>query len=141
MALVKGGPNPDAAKAFLDWAASQATQELIVQEIGRRSIRTDVKASGDLPPLSDIALMNYESTHQYFPPGFSHPHMTMWSAFLLPYIEEQTLYDSIDIEDWTLNTIWRPIPSPRKEKPTGSELRCTYPELSPRLPTASWASL
>lgn len=60
MALVKGGPNPDGAKAFLDWAASAATQELIVQEIGRRSIRTDVKASGDLPPLSDIALMDYD---------------------------------------------------------------------------------
>lgn len=60
MALVKNAPNPEGAKAFIDWAASKATQELIVAEIGRRSIRTDVKASGDLPPLSDIALMDYD---------------------------------------------------------------------------------
>ncbi|MEZ5824321.1 MAG: extracellular solute-binding protein [Geminicoccaceae bacterium] len=60
MALVKDGPNPDGGKAFIDWAASAETQALIVDEIGRRSIRTDVKASGDLPPLSDIALMNYD---------------------------------------------------------------------------------
>ena len=36
MALVKKAPNPAAGKAFLDWALSAATQDMAVQELGRR---------------------------------------------------------------------------------------------------------
>ncbi|MEM7026297.1 MAG: extracellular solute-binding protein [Pseudomonadota bacterium] len=60
MALVKDGPNPDGAKQFLDWALSKETQELVVEEMGRRPIRTDVAPSGDLKPLGEIALMDYD---------------------------------------------------------------------------------
>ncbi|MGH2848931.1 MAG: extracellular solute-binding protein [Thermoleophilaceae bacterium] len=60
MALVKGAPNPEAGKAFLDWALSRETQELVVQELGRRPIRTDVEPSGDLTPMSEIELIDYD---------------------------------------------------------------------------------
>jgi iron(III) transport system substrate-binding protein len=59
MALVKGAPNPDGGKKFLDWALSKETQELVVQEMGRRPIRTDVAPSGDLKPLDEIKLIDY----------------------------------------------------------------------------------
>lgn len=45
-----------------------------------------------------LAILNYETAHKHMPPGFSHPYMTMWSGFILPHIEQGTLYDSIDIE-------------------------------------------
>jgi iron(III) transport system substrate-binding protein len=60
MALVKDAPNPEAAKAFLDWALSKEIQELVVQELGRRPIRTDVAASGDLTPMGEIELIDYD---------------------------------------------------------------------------------
>lgn len=46
----------------------------------------------------NLAMVNYESAHQKFPPGFSHPHMTMWSGFILPFIEQENLYESVDLE-------------------------------------------
>ncbi len=60
MALVKDAPNAEGGKAFLDWALSKETQELVVQELGRRPIRTDVAPSGDLKPLSEIELIDYD---------------------------------------------------------------------------------
>ncbi len=60
IALVKGGPNPDNGKVFIDWALSQETQEFLVQEMGRRPVRVDVAASGDLPPLSEIEVVPYD---------------------------------------------------------------------------------
>jgi iron(III) transport system substrate-binding protein len=60
MALVKGAPNSDGGKQFLDWALSKETQELVVQELGRRPIRTDVAPSGDLKPLAEIELIDYD---------------------------------------------------------------------------------
>ena len=62
MALVKGAPNPEAGKRFLDWALSKEVQELVVQELGRRPIRTDVEPSGDLTPMSEIELIDYDIT-------------------------------------------------------------------------------
>ena len=60
IALVKGGPNPDNAKRFIDWALSKPTQEFLVAEMGRRPVRTDVSASGDLPPVSAFKVVPYD---------------------------------------------------------------------------------
>ncbi len=60
IALVKGGPNAANGKAFIDWAISKETQEFLVQEMGRRPVRTDVAASGDLPPLSAFKVVPYD---------------------------------------------------------------------------------
>ena len=62
IALVKGGPNADNGKAFIDWALSQETQAFLVEEMGRRPIRTDVPASKELPPLSDVNVVPYSVT-------------------------------------------------------------------------------
>lgn len=60
MALVKGAPNPDAGKAFIDWALSAPTQRLAVQELGRRPIRKDGQPPGALKPLDQIKLVKYD---------------------------------------------------------------------------------
>ncbi|MBT4661537.1 MAG: extracellular solute-binding protein [Candidatus Marinimicrobia bacterium] len=60
IALVKNGPNSTNGKRFIDWALSRETQEFLVQEMGRRPIRNDVSASGDLPPLSAFKVVPYD---------------------------------------------------------------------------------
>ena len=60
IALVKNGPNSKNGKRFIDWALSKETQEFLVQEMGRRPIRNDVSASGDLPPLSAFKVVPYD---------------------------------------------------------------------------------
>ena len=60
IALVKNGPNSKNGKLFIDWALSKETQEFLVQEMGRRPIRNDVSASGDLPPLSEFKVVPYD---------------------------------------------------------------------------------
>jgi iron(III) transport system substrate-binding protein len=60
IALVKNGPNSKNGKLFIDWALSKETQEFLVQEMGRRPIRNDVSASGDLPPLSAFKVVPYD---------------------------------------------------------------------------------
>lgn len=57
VALVKGSPNPDAGKAFIDWAMSKSTQERLSKDIGRRSVRIDVEGPAGTPNLSDLALI------------------------------------------------------------------------------------
>lgn len=59
IAIVKGGPNTDTGKVFVDWLLSKPVQEVLVAEIGRRSVRTDVNATG-LKPMSEIKLINYD---------------------------------------------------------------------------------
>jgi prepilin-type N-terminal cleavage/methylation domain-containing protein/prepilin-type processing-associated H-X9-DG protein len=48
-----------------------------------------------------LAMLNYESAHQRFPPGVS-TGRAMWSAYILPFIDQGVLYNSID-----LNGPWR----------------------------------
>ena len=59
IAAVKGGPNPENGKVFIDWLLSKPVQELLVAQIGRRSVRSDVNATG-LKPMSEIKLVNYD---------------------------------------------------------------------------------
>lgn len=58
MALVKGAKNPEGGKAFIDWALSKSTQETLVKEIGRRSVRTDVAGPEGTPPLNELNLVS-----------------------------------------------------------------------------------
>jgi iron(III) transport system substrate-binding protein len=60
IALVKNGPNAAAAKEFIDWALSLETQSFLVQEMGRRPVRSDVPISPDLPPMSEIKTVPYD---------------------------------------------------------------------------------
>ena len=58
VALVKGGPNPEGGKAFIDWAMSKSTQEKLTMDIGRRSVRTDVAGPAGTPNLADLTLVD-----------------------------------------------------------------------------------
>ena len=60
IALIKNGPNPDNGKAFIDWALSQEAQTFLVEEMGRRSIRTDVPPNSALPAFSEINVVPYD---------------------------------------------------------------------------------
>lgn len=43
-----------------------------------------------------IALHVYHATHRRFPPAFIQPNNVLWTGLLLPQIEQQPLYDSLD---------------------------------------------
>lgn len=45
-----------------------------------------------------LAMLSHESAHQAFPPGFSFPGRAMWSAFLLPFIEQGNLHSTLDLD-------------------------------------------
>lgn len=55
MAIVKNAPSEEAAKAFVDFMASQAAQERVAA-IGRRPVRTDVESKDTLVPLSEVTI-------------------------------------------------------------------------------------
>lgn len=45
-----------------------------------------------------LAMLNYESAFQRFPPGARLPSEAMWSAYILPYIDQSNLFDSLNLE-------------------------------------------
>lgn len=59
-AVIKGGPNPDNARLFLDFANSAEAHALIVST-NRRSVRKDVSAPEGLAPTSDIPTFPYDA--------------------------------------------------------------------------------
>ena len=60
LALVKGGPNPEAGKAFIDWCLSKPIQEVLVDQMFRRSVRTDCKDPPGLLPIGKIKTVPYD---------------------------------------------------------------------------------
>jgi iron(III) transport system substrate-binding protein len=60
LALLKGAPNPEAGKAFIDWCLSKSTQEILVDQMFRRSVRTDCKDPPGLPAIGKIKTVPYD---------------------------------------------------------------------------------
>ncbi len=60
IALVKNAPHPKAAKQFIDWALSKDVQSFLVDEMGRRPVRTDIELSSELPALNEINTVPYD---------------------------------------------------------------------------------
>ena len=60
MALVKGAPHAEEAKVFIDWALSKETQDFLVEQMGRRPVRTDGAIAPELPALDDINTVPYD---------------------------------------------------------------------------------
>lgn len=51
-----------------------------------------------------LALANYETAHRNFPPGYSSPGFAFWSAYLLPQLEQQNVYQTLDLSGpWTID--------------------------------------
>ncbi|MCQ1571635.1 ABC transporter substrate-binding protein [Neorhizobium galegae] len=59
MAVVKGAPNADNGKAFIDFIVSKEGQEVVAKH-GRRPIRGDVAANAALIPLSQVPDAKYD---------------------------------------------------------------------------------
>lgn len=59
MGIIKGGPNPDAAKVFMDWATSLANYEVAAKHF-RRPVRADAPAPAGLAPTSEVPTFDYD---------------------------------------------------------------------------------
>jgi iron(III) transport system substrate-binding protein len=63
VAVIKGGPNTENAKAYVDYINRRDVREMILKATFRRPTRSDLdlsKLPGGLPPLSSVKLLNYE---------------------------------------------------------------------------------
>jgi iron(III) transport system substrate-binding protein len=60
IALVKGAPHAAEARQFIDWALSKETQDFLVEQMGRRPVRTDGAVPPELPPLDEIKTVPYD---------------------------------------------------------------------------------
>jgi len=60
IALLKGAPNLENAKRFIDWCLSKPIQEYLVDAMARRPVRIDCKDPKGLPPLSTIKTIPYD---------------------------------------------------------------------------------
>jgi iron(III) transport system substrate-binding protein len=63
VAIIKGGPNIDNAKAYVDYINRKDVREMILKATFRRPTRSDLdlsKLPGGLPPLSSVKLLNYD---------------------------------------------------------------------------------
>lgn len=61
-AIVKGGPNTENAKTFMDWLLTREAQELSVAISYRYPVRSDVEAPKGLPALDAVDLVDYDRT-------------------------------------------------------------------------------
>ena len=59
--IIAGGPNPDAAKLFVDFGNSSEAHEIMVTMRKRRSVRTDVSAPEGQIPTADVPTFNYDT--------------------------------------------------------------------------------
>lgn len=60
IALLKGAPDLENAKIFIDWCLSKPVQEYLVDAMARRPVRTDCKNPKGLPALSTIKTIPYD---------------------------------------------------------------------------------
>ena len=59
--IVKGGPNPDNAKKFLDFVNSKRAHQMIVEIDKRRSARSDVPPPAGLPDAQTLKTFPYDN--------------------------------------------------------------------------------
>lgn len=60
VALVKGAPNEENAKLFIDFVTSKECQTEQSENWGRRPVRNDMQVADGLAKLSDLVLVNYD---------------------------------------------------------------------------------
>ena len=60
VALVKGGPNEENAKLFIDFVTSKECQTEQSQNWGRRPVRSDMEVGEGMAKLQDIVLVDYD---------------------------------------------------------------------------------
>ena len=63
VAVIKGGPNTDSAKTYVDYINRKDVREMILKATFRRPTRNDLDLSrlpGGLPALSSVKLLAYD---------------------------------------------------------------------------------
>ncbi|MEI6388952.1 MAG: extracellular solute-binding protein [Spirochaetota bacterium] len=60
LALLKGAPNVEAGRIFIDWCLSKPIQEYLVDNMFRRAVRTDCKDPPGLPAIKNIKTIPYD---------------------------------------------------------------------------------
>jgi iron(III) transport system substrate-binding protein len=63
VAIIKGGPNTESAKAFVDYINRKDVREMILKATYRRPTRSDVDLSqlpGGMPPMSAVKIVKYD---------------------------------------------------------------------------------
>lgn len=63
--IIRGGPNAEAAKKFVDYVTRKDVREAIVRKFFRRPARDDLdltKLPGGMPALKDVKLLNYDES-------------------------------------------------------------------------------
>jgi iron(III) transport system substrate-binding protein len=63
VAIIKGGPNTENAKAFADYVSRKDVREMILGFAFRRAARSDLdlsKLPGQMPQLADVKLIDYD---------------------------------------------------------------------------------
>ncbi|WP_264713295.1 extracellular solute-binding protein [Limobrevibacterium gyesilva] len=63
IAIIKGGPNPEPARAFVDFVNRKDMQEMMLRATFRRPARQDIDLStvpGNMPALSALKLVSYD---------------------------------------------------------------------------------
>ena len=63
VAVIKGGPNTENAKAFVDYINRKDVREMILKATFRRPTRNDIDLTalpGGMPPLSQVKLVKYD---------------------------------------------------------------------------------
>jgi iron(III) transport system substrate-binding protein len=61
--IVKGGPNTEQAKTFVDYINRKDVREMILKATFRRPTRADVdltKLPGNMPPMAEVKLTKYD---------------------------------------------------------------------------------
>ncbi len=59
MGIIAGGPNPESARVFMDWATSLANYEVAARHF-RRPVRADAPAPEGLAPTSEVPTFPYD---------------------------------------------------------------------------------
>ncbi|GAA3409388.1 ABC transporter substrate-binding protein [Paenibacillus hodogayensis] len=59
-AVVKGGPNADNAKKFIDWLLTKPVGEMNTKLSNRYSVRKDVEPPAGMIKIEDVKLVNYD---------------------------------------------------------------------------------
>lgn len=59
-ALIAGGPHPENARLFLEFVVGEDVQQLVVEQLRRRSVRNDQEEPGDLLRENEMNLIRYD---------------------------------------------------------------------------------
>jgi iron(III) transport system substrate-binding protein len=63
VAVIRGGPNPETAKAFVDYVTRKDVREAILKFAFRRPARGDLDLAqlpGQMPALGEVKLVDYD---------------------------------------------------------------------------------